>query len=194
VSTDGSDRPRAPVVMEQCGQMGQVLAEGGGGARSGGAGTHVTSSSSSSGSVGGAEECKEEQKEHQQEQEQEEEEQEGEEEEQTEEQQQAALAAMTPAQQRLFKLRLRINQGRKLNRAETEREFQRNTDPTFAKRERCARDVSVGMMQGALVKQQSSDLSLCVCLCLCFCVSQGGGAAEAAGRAERGAAARRTAG
>lgn len=46
------------------------------------------------------------------------------------------MVGMTPAQQRLFKLHLKINQGRKLNQMETEKEYKRINDPSFARRER----------------------------------------------------------
>jgi pre-mRNA-splicing factor SYF2 len=56
----------------------------------------------------------------------------------TEEQIEEATSGMTETQKRLFKIRMKINQGRKANKAEVEKEFKRFSDPSFAKREYAA--------------------------------------------------------
>jgi hypothetical protein len=56
----------------------------------------------------------------------------------TEEQIEAATTGMTDAQKRLFKIKLKINQGRKANKEEVEREFKRLSDPSFKRREYAA--------------------------------------------------------
>ena len=43
------------------------------------------------------------------------------------------IALMTEKEKRLFKLRMRINQGRKANRKEVEEEYRRNNDPNYGK-------------------------------------------------------------
>lgn len=135
VSTDSTDTPRAPVVIAQCGQIGQELP------------LSISSSSSSSTSSSSSmlpDGPANEHKDHQQQLDKEEDEPEKEEEvenetpEQIEARHKAEMAGMTPQQQRLFRLRLRINQGRKLNQQETEKEFKVANDPAFARKERAA--------------------------------------------------------
>ena len=41
------------------------------------------------------------------------------------------MASMSEKEKRLFKLRMRINQGRKANRKEVEEEYKRNNDPNY---------------------------------------------------------------
>jgi cyclophilin family peptidyl-prolyl cis-trans isomerase len=48
----------------------------------------------------------------------------------------AQMNGMTDMQKRLFKLRMKINQGRKANKAETEAEFRRLKDPKFDSKQR----------------------------------------------------------
>jgi len=126
VSTDGSDRPRAPVIIEQCGQIGEVLGEETAAAK------QVAATNTAKSDTEKEQQTKGEASEQEEEQEEEEEE------EQSEELIQQQLQGMSASQQRLFRLRLKINQGRKLNKAETEREYKQATDPGFAKRERAA--------------------------------------------------------
>jgi peptidyl-prolyl isomerase G (cyclophilin G) len=143
VATDGSDRPRVEVLIANCGEIGEVLEgekEGKGEKGSGGSSVGKHGESKSKGK-GKGESKGEDQEGEDQDQDQEEEkeaaaEEEEEEPEQTEEEIQKQLQGLSASQQRLFRLRLKINQGRKLNKAETEREYKRVTDPGFAKRER----------------------------------------------------------
>jgi cyclophilin family peptidyl-prolyl cis-trans isomerase len=140
VATDGSDRPRVEVLIANCGEIGEVLEgekEGKGVKGSGGSsvGKHGESKSKGKGESKGEDQEGEDQ-DQDQEEEKEKEEAEEEEPEQTEEEIQKQLQGLSASQQRLFRLRLKINQGRKLNKAETEREYKRVTDPGFAKRER----------------------------------------------------------
>ena len=136
VATDGSDRPRVEVLIANCGEIGEVLeGEKGGEKGSGGSsvGKHGESKSKGKGESKGEDQEGEGQD---QEEEKEAAAEEEEEPEQTEEEIQKQLQGLSASQQRLFRLRLKINQGRKLNKAETEREYKRVTDPGFAKRER----------------------------------------------------------
>jgi cyclophilin family peptidyl-prolyl cis-trans isomerase len=48
----------------------------------------------------------------------------------------AQMSGMTDMQKRLFKIRMKINQGRKANKAETEAEFRRLKDPKFDAKQR----------------------------------------------------------
>ena len=43
------------------------------------------------------------------------------------------MASMSEKEKRLFKIRMRINQGRKANRVEVEEEYKRNNDPNYGK-------------------------------------------------------------
>ena len=43
------------------------------------------------------------------------------------------MASMSETEKRRFKLRMRINQGRKANRVEVEEEYKRNNDPNYGK-------------------------------------------------------------
>ena len=136
VATDGSDRPRVEVLIANCGEIGEVLEgekEGEKGSGGSSVGKHGESKSKGKGESKGEVQEGEDQD---QDQEEEKEEAEEEEPEQTEEEIQKQLQGLSASQQRLFRLRLKINQGRKLNKAETEREYKRVTDPGFAKRER----------------------------------------------------------
>lgn len=45
------------------------------------------------------------------------------------------MVGMTDAQKRLFKIRMKINQGRKANKEEVDKEFKRMSDPNFARKE-----------------------------------------------------------
>jgi hypothetical protein len=56
----------------------------------------------------------------------------------TEEQIEEATTGMSDTQKRLFKIKLKINQGRKANKEEVEREFKRLSDPSFKRREYAA--------------------------------------------------------
>jgi hypothetical protein len=47
-----------------------------------------------------------------------------------------ATAGMTEVQKRLFKLRMRMNQGRKSNKVETEHEYKRFADPQYEAKQR----------------------------------------------------------
>jgi hypothetical protein len=47
-----------------------------------------------------------------------------------------ATAGMTEVQKRLFKLRMRMNQGRKSNKVETEHEYKRFADPQYESKQR----------------------------------------------------------
>ena len=131
VSTDASDRPRAPVIISNCGQVGEALSNTAQQNEDENVGSLPNPSSKTSEDLDVHNENEEEK-----EVEPSRQEEENKDDEPTEEQIQEQMAGMTPSQQRLFKLRLRINQGRKLNQAETEREYKRNTDPMFARRER----------------------------------------------------------
>jgi hypothetical protein len=57
------------------------------------------------------------------------------EQEMTEAEMEEKMIGMSDMEKRLFKVRMRINQGRKANKAEVEREFNRFTDPKFEKRQ-----------------------------------------------------------
>ena len=56
----------------------------------------------------------------------------------TEEEVERQTAGMTDVQKRLFKIRMKMNQGRKANKDEAEKEYKRASDPKFAKWEYAA--------------------------------------------------------
>ena len=141
VATDGSDRPRVEVLIANCGEIGEVLEgekeeEGVKGSGGSSVGKHGESMSKGKGESKGEDQEGEDQDQEEEKEKEAAAEEEEEEPEQTEEEIQKQLQGLSASQQRLFRLRLKINQGRKLNKAETEREYKRVTDPGFAKRER----------------------------------------------------------
>jgi hypothetical protein len=59
-----------------------------------------------------------------------------------------AMAGMSEAQQRLFRLRMRINQGRKANRSAVEEEFKQAADPKYEQRQRYLEQRSLRKEEG----------------------------------------------
>jgi cyclophilin family peptidyl-prolyl cis-trans isomerase len=140
VATDGNDCPRSPVIIADCGQVlaniditsvkvAQSLSlpvavssaplKESQSSKNKDSANHITSTSGDIGGGGGQDETKAEG-----------------EKELTEAEVEQQMAGMTDTEKRLFKLRLRINQGRKANKQESEREYKRLTDGRFDKRER----------------------------------------------------------
>jgi cyclophilin family peptidyl-prolyl cis-trans isomerase len=150
VDKSAGDRPRKDVIISDCGQLGvedEVLQEGKG-----------TLSSSNAKDIGGAQDSDG----HEEsaftggtgEQDKEEEDKEDLEQ---------RMSAMNPMEKRLFALRLKMQQGRKANRAEVEHEFRRNKDPTYDARQRQAesklkklKEGAVGVSRGAGLGEQGS--------------------------------------
>mmetsp|Transcript_37928 Transcript_37928/g.49938 ORF Transcript_37928/g.49938 Transcript_37928/m.49938 type:complete len:458 (+) Transcript_37928:491-1864(+) len=135
VATDMSDKPRMPVIISECGEIGEVVKEA---------------------SVSEKAMLKYQQQQQQQQQQkgkpppenqqegkgrpqsedQAKEDQEGEEEEEEEGISEEALNAMSDKQRRLFQLRMKMNKSRKMNKKEVEEEHRRLTDPNYKKKER----------------------------------------------------------
>lgn len=128
VATDGNDRPRTAVIIADCGQIGDdeavdVTPEGDAAEIStdpNPAPSEVTkpTTDDSEGKLPSGKD------------------QEVEEEEISEAALEAQMEGMSELQKRLFKIRLKINQGKKANRAETEAEYRRFTDPKHEARQR----------------------------------------------------------
>ena len=124
VAVDSSDRPRAAVVVADCGQLGieAVDAEDRAAPLSTGevsTGESYTGTSTADADVETGTLQKEE-------------EQEAVEEEDLE----AQMEGMSDMQKRLFLLRMRMNKGRKENRSAVDEEYKKMTDPNFEKKQR----------------------------------------------------------
>mmetsp|Transcript_273 Transcript_273/g.501 ORF Transcript_273/g.501 Transcript_273/m.501 type:complete len:460 (-) Transcript_273:172-1551(-) len=156
VATDANDCPRSSVVISDCGQIGQQVHEGDR-ERSGTsllseqkAGDDSTSSSYKPAEVEGGE-GDEEVKPQQEEKEPV----------LTEEEIQQQTAGMSAVQARLFRVRLKMNQGRLANKEATETEYKRATDPRYKHREKAAersekKQQWAGELQGAGLKASES--------------------------------------
>ena len=63
---------------------------------------------------------------------------------------------MTEAQKKLFALRLKINQSRKANKEEVEREYRRLKDPQYESKQRLAESYDQRLKEGkAMTKQEA---------------------------------------
>ena len=146
VATDRTDKPRMEVCVADCGEVGGLgggseseHAQDGGQAYSaapaGESDSLAASSSSSSSSSSVSAPAKQpEPLKQAEEQEKEEEEEEAEEEEAAAAADSAEYKQMTPAQRRLFDIRMRMNKGRKANQQAAKAEHMRATDPTGGKK------------------------------------------------------------
>jgi peptidyl-prolyl isomerase G (cyclophilin G) len=139
VATDHQDRPRTAVIITDCGQLGveEDLLSGRRSESSSNATISLPPSSSSSSSSTHAVQRDEEDDTkaatgHDVEEPQDEGEDDGADEATFEEQ----TSGMTEMQKRLFKIRMKINQGRKANKAEVEHEYRRMKDPKYDAKQR----------------------------------------------------------
>eukprot|EP00904_Undaria_pinnatifida_P005712 jgi/Undpi1/2270/HiC_scaffold_13.g05656.m1 len=136
VSTAGNDRPRLPVTIDDCGQVGEMVddenQEGDGIGQSSSSPTTAGdgSGNAAAGERGGAlgDEDTEGRSGGKKQQEEDEEEEEVELEEPDEE----ALGKMSALEQRLFKVRLKMNKGRRANKKAVKEEYNRLSDPGYA--------------------------------------------------------------
>lgn len=96
----------------------------------------------------------------------------------TEEEVERQTAGMTDVQKRLFKIRMKMNQGRKANKDEAEKEYKRASDPKFAKWEYAAERSEKNKEFGGDVKgagegaREQHTKVCCICsndmMCLCL--------------------------
>eukprot|EP00624_Nannochloropsis_granulata_P005927 evm.model.NODE_42115_length_10595_cov_24.965267.1 len=137
VATDGQDKPRMPVVVVECGQVGERVREEEEGEEEAEEEVEVDAPGKGKGKKKGQQEekdddeddfGKEEGKRQRGRVTTQVEEEEGEEE---EEEQEEDTSRMTDAQRRLFQLKLRLNQGRKLNRLAVKEEHARKSTPNY---------------------------------------------------------------
>jgi len=139
VATDVNDRPRAPVIVSECGEIGEVVKELSV-AEKAMAKYKESSTVAEKGEEAASEKAAEDGEEGKsvEDEEKEADEEQGQDAEEEEEEQvsEETLEAMTPMQRRLFNLRLKMNQGRKLNKQATKEEHDRLTDPQRKKKER----------------------------------------------------------
>ncbi|CAM9475166.1 unnamed protein product [Scytosiphon promiscuus] len=130
VSTGGNDRPRLPVSIDDCGQVGEMVDEED---QAQGVSNSMGQAEGAAGGVTGAnteEAGRNKGKEEEAEQVQEEEEEE--EEEVLEEPDEETLGKMSSMEQRLFKIRLKMNKGRRANKKAVKDEYSRLSDPGYA--------------------------------------------------------------
>lgn len=123
VATGPNDKPRMAVVVLDCGQVGERVRE-----------EEEEEEEEAEVVVGKGKGKKEEQEEEEDDFEEEEEEQEerrGRATAEQEEEEEVATSGMTDAQRRLFQLKLKLNQGRKLNRLAVKEEHARKSTPNY---------------------------------------------------------------
>ena len=65
---------------------------------------------------------------------------------------------MTEAQKKLFALRLKINQSRKANKEEVEREYRRLKDPNYESKQRLAESYDQRLKEGKVMKKEEAIL------------------------------------
>ncbi|CAN0032939.1 unnamed protein product [Pylaiella littoralis] len=129
VSTGGNDRPKLPVTIDDCGQVGEIVDEeeqaeevsNRVGQEGGAAGDGAEEGSEEAGRSKGKDENEEVAQEEQEE-----------EEEAIEEPDEEALGQMSSVEQRLFKIRLKMNKGRRANKKAVKAEYNRLSDPGYA--------------------------------------------------------------
>ncbi|CAM9695778.1 unnamed protein product, partial [Hapterophycus canaliculatus] len=133
VSTGGNDRPRLPVTIDDCGQVGEMVDEED---RAEGAPNSMGQAEGAAEGVTGIGEDEAGRNEAKGEEDakakQEEEEEEEEEEEALEEPDEETLGRMSSMEQRLFKIRLKMNKGRRANKKAVKDEYNRLSDPGYA--------------------------------------------------------------
>ncbi|CAM9591153.1 unnamed protein product [Heterosigma akashiwo] len=125
VATDVNDRPRAPVIVSECGEIGEYKES-----------STVAEKGEEAESEKAAEDGEEGKSVEDEEKEADEEQGQDAEEEEEEQVSEETLEAMTPMQRRLFNLRLKMNQGRKLNKQATKEEHDRWVDRPSTQKER----------------------------------------------------------
>ncbi|CAM9812431.1 unnamed protein product [Ectocarpus sp. 6 AP-2014] len=124
VSTGGNDRPRLAVTIDDCGQVGEVVEDD---EQAGGVSGQVGQAGAARGEADARRSTEEDESVAQKEEEEEEEE-----EEVLEEPDEATLGKMSSVEQRLFKIRLKMNKGRRANKKAVKDEYNRLSDPGYA--------------------------------------------------------------
>jgi hypothetical protein len=129
VATDNQDRPRTAVVVTDCGQIGVSVEE-----EAGNESENVRNSTANINEEGDEDRKDEASEEYEETAEQSS--NKVEDDEFDESKIEEKMSTMTEMEKRLFKLRMRMNQGRKANKAEVENEYKRFSDPKYEQKQK----------------------------------------------------------